>query len=54
MSLTTLLAIGFLTFLMLGLAIASAREYSNEQARKHRSRLIIEEGYRSRRNERSK
>lgn len=51
---TTLLAVGFLTFLMLGLAVASAREHLKEQVRNNRPRLIIEGGYRIRRKESAK
>lgn len=49
MSLTVGLAIGFLSVLMIGLAIGSYRSHTREQARKKQPNLIIEHGYRRRR-----
>lgn len=50
MSLSTVLAVGFLTVLFVGLSLGGIVAQAERQARKNNPRLIIEEGYRSRKN----
>lgn len=48
MSLTVLLSVGFLTFLMVFLTIGSYRAYVKKVEEKDRPKLIIAKGYRTR------